>query len=158
MATKISYKGPMDAEPKLVGYFRESPKAAFEGLYRDHRIYKYNSILNPTDNSIENRCSGLIISEADVPSGKNLLSIHDLWFGDSLESGLSEENYFNAAIEAIENNLTVFKNGSVNYLELRDWQENEAREKAMKDIMDIVSVTLKIPNPTPRDLSFILEQ
>lgn len=159
MATKISYKGPMDIEPQLVGYFRESPKAAFEGLWANHRIYKYNGVLNPTDNSVESRCSGLVISNADAPENTDLLSINDVWFESSFRDELTDENYFDAAHEAIENNLTLFigKN-QINYLELRDWQKNEAKEKVVNDLLDIVSATLKTKDPTPEDLKIILEQ
>jgi len=158
MATKISYKGEMDTGPRLIGYFRESPVETLKILYKDHRIYKYNNIFAPTDNSVESRYSGLIISELDVSKSKKLLSIQDLWFVDSLVSNLSEENYFNAAAEAIENNLTVFEGIPVSYLELRNWVENESMEETMRNILDVISVTLKVPKPTPKDLSFILEQ
>ena len=154
MKTQLLYQPGNGSRPHLIGHFKESPKEVLSKLYLNHDIYRYNNILSPVDNNIEQRCSGLIIQESNVPSQE---SIDNLWLSNALTSPIDEEGFYNAIQDAIEHYLTIFEGSNLNYLELRGWKQDQHREDSIKDILDIISVTLNINNPTAQDLELIAD-
>ena len=140
-------------EPELLGYCQESPMYVLLRVFRDYRVFKYKNIITPIDHRLDRRGSGLIILESEAPKGTAITSgIDDLDLSIAREpESRDEEVCYNALRDATGHYLMM----NNNYFNVREAEPSKLNERLLKQLLEVAFVTLKISNPTPKDLEFI---
>ena len=137
-------------EPELLGYCQESPMYVLLRVFRDYRVFRYKNIITPIDHRLDRRGSGLIILESEAPKGTTITSgIDDLDLSIAREPAKKDEEiYYNALSDAIRHYLLMDRN-------FLSGAQSKFSARLSAQLSAIAFVTLKMSNPTKRDLEFI---